>query len=79
MRLSQLEKWLRDMGWKSEPRKSGSLRAWQHPAYPGQRLTYHAPHKNDAAELRPDVVCHIYDDLAAMRPAEDEQENQEAS
>lgn len=81
MRLRQLENWLDDMGWQPEPRKGGSLRAWIHPAYPNQRLTYHAPHKNDNAELRPDVVTHIYDDLVMMRPAEDEQEqeNQEAS
>lgn len=79
MRLRELENWLDDMGWIPEPRKGGSIRAWIHPAYPNQRLTYHAPHKNDAAELRPDVVAHIYKKLATMRPVEGEQENQEAS
>lgn len=77
MRLSQLEHWLERMGWIAEPRKGGSLRAWTHPAYPGQRLTYHGPHKADGAEMRPDVVCHIYDDLAAMRPVEDETRSQD--
>ena len=72
MRLRELENWLDDMGWIPEPRKGGSTRAWTHPAYPGQRLTYHAPHKADAAELRPDVVAHIYDKLATMRRVEDE-------
>lgn len=80
MRLSELERWLLRHGWQPEPRKRGSLRAWTHPAYPDQRLTYHAPHKHDGAELRPDVVGHIYDKLATMRPAdEQEQGNQEAS
>ena len=76
MRLRQLEQWLEDMGWLQEPRKGGSTRAWTHDLYPGQRLTYHAPHKADAAELRPDVVAHIYDDLIAMRPVADEDEKE---
>lgn len=80
MRLSELERWLYQHGWRMEPRKGGSTRAWQHADYPGQRLTYHAPHKADGAELRPDVVGHIYDALAAMRPADDEMgETEEAS
>ncbi len=76
MRLSQLEGWLLRMGWQSEPRKGGSTRAWTHDRYPGQRLTYHAPHKADAAELRPDVVKEIYRDLVAMRPVADEDEKE---
>lgn len=79
MRLSELEGWLLRHGWQPEPRKGGSLRAWVHPDYPDQRLTYHGPHKADGAELPPNVICHIYDKLAAMRPVEGEQENQEAS
>lgn len=53
MRLSELERWLLRMGWQPEPMKGGSLRAWRHERYPGQRLTYHAPHRHDGAELRP--------------------------
>ena len=77
MRLSELERWLLHMGWVPEPRKGGSTRAWTHPDYPNQRLTYHAPHKADGAELRPDVVAHIYDKLASMRPIEDETRSQD--
>ena len=79
MRLRELENWLLDMGWIPEPRKGGSTRAWTHPMYPGQRLTYHGPHKADGAELRQDIVVEIYQDLIAMRPVEDETGEQEAS
>lgn len=74
MRLSELERWLYQHGWRMEPRKGGSMRAWQHPDYPGQRLTYHAPHRHDGAELRPDVVRHILKAIARMRTAEEGQE-----
>lgn len=79
MRLSHLEGWLLCMGWIPEPRKGGSTRAWTHASYPNQRLTYHAPHKADGAELRPDVVCHIYDNLTTMRPVEDACEDETRS
>ena len=79
MRVSELEHWLLRMGWQPDPLKGGSLRAWRHERYPGQRLTYHAPHKADGAELRPDVVKEIYRDLAAMRPVEDDASAQESA
>ena len=72
MRVTEIEGWLLRMGWQPDPLKGGSTRAWRHERYPGQRLTYHAPHKADGADLRPDVVKEIYRDLAAMRPVEDD-------
>lgn len=71
MRLSDLERWLCRHGWQPEPMKRGSHRAWTHPLYPDQRLTYSDPHDGarSSGELRPDVILAIYQKLIAMRPA----------
>lgn len=77
MRLSDLETWLDRHGWQQEPLKRGSHRAWTHADYPGQRLTYAVPHdgRRSHGELRPDVILAIYEQLRAMKTADEMRES----
>lgn len=73
MRLVELEGWLLKMGWRPEPNKPGSHRAWTHPRFPGERISY----AETGRTLRPDVVLALYEKLRKMQMAFDSPKHDE--